>query len=82
MKVADLATASTIAKRLGEINRDRCALVLNINSAGIRIKDSAATWIGAKQPETMRSIARLLDVELAAEEASLRRRAAQIGLSL
>ena len=82
MKAADVPVAASILKRLEQINKDRCALVLNMRLAGVRVDDSAQTWIEAKSPDTMRAIASLLDRELASEEAALRRRAAQIGLSL
>ena len=82
MRRADLNTANGIVNRLGEINKERCALVLNLKSAGVRVDDSAQTWVDAKTPETREAIKRLLVAELDREEAALRRRAAQISLAL
>jgi hypothetical protein len=77
-----MTIAIAICKRIDEIKKERCALVLNPASAGIRINDSASTWVSAKKPDTMRTIAQILDAELVMEEAALRRRAAQISLIL
>lgn len=82
MKAADLYLGTTIVNRLSVINKERCALVLNVKSGGVRIDDSNATWIEARTPETREAIKCLLVAELDREEAALRRRAAQISLSL
>lgn len=82
MKAADLATASTIVTRLAEIKAERVALAKVITSAGLRVQDNSATWVKALKPETKAAFVRLLIAERDAEEAALRRRAAQISLSL
>lgn len=82
MKAADLYVGTTIVNRLSAINKERCALVLNLKSAGVRVDDSAQTRVDAKTPETREAIKRLLVAELDREEAALRRRAAQIDLTL
>jgi hypothetical protein len=79
MKAADLATANAIIAGLQKVNTERHALESSkAHSAGIRIANNEQTWIALPSEAVKPLVRKVLDER----EAELRRRAAQIGLSL
>lgn len=82
MKVADLPTANSIVKRLGEISTERAALEKTISVAGVRTGHSGGPWVNAGDAEGRAACGRAIGASLDREEAALRRRAAQISLAL
>lgn len=77
----DIYEASQIVTKLGKLNAEACALELNVKSAGVRMDDSASTWIDV--PASARSeVVRIAKRHNTLAQAALRRRAAQIGLVL
>lgn len=79
MKAVDLSTAQVIVQKLGELAADRRALA-NPEKAGIRCQPSSR-YVEASKAIIPKIAALLLD-DIYHREAELRRRAAQIGLSL
>lgn len=82
MKASDLGTASTIVKRIAEIAAERSTLARGIHSAGARCEHNGGAWVNARDEEGRQAVGRAILASLDREEAALRRRAAQISLTL
>lgn len=81
MRAADLTEAMKIVSKLEALNKEACALELNVTAAGVRIADSAQTYVTVP-PSAHAEIVAIAKRHVAAQQAALRRRAAQIGLVL
>lgn len=82
MKIADLATANSIVKRLNEIADERKSIALGVATGGARCGHTGGPWVNARDEEGRVAVGRAIVASLDREEAALRRRAAQISLSL
>ena len=81
LKAEHLSTAQNIATRLSAIRNLRTIATKGVRSAGVRFDDNANTWVDLPKDQQA-TMVRLILAGLDTEEAALRRRAAQIGLSL
>lgn len=81
LKVEHLAMAGNIATRLSAIRNLRTVAAKGVRSAGVRFDDPNTTWVDLPK-EQHATMVRMIFAGFDAEEAALRRRAAQIGLSL